>query len=190
MICTGNDQQLAERGAGVAVFKRHAQRNEVVVLAVDQKHRHLGILERLDGGVAAGRGVQSLLAQKIGDDGCCADRKMQVLPHHVLPDRTRRGVGRVGDHAVHRGARMTEVLKQGQYAPMSAADQVIAIFAVSEGYADDLELSDIARFESELIDYVNRSYPEFQDEVLSGKKLSAEQQAKLKECIVNFKKTF
>ena len=91
---------------------------------------------------------------------------------------------------LHRGARMTEVLKQGQYAPMSAADQVIAIFAVSEGYADDLELSDIARFESELIDYVNRSYPEFQDEVLSGKKLSAEQQAKLKECIVNFKKTF
>ncbi len=91
---------------------------------------------------------------------------------------------------LHRGARMTEVLKQGQYAPMSAADQVIAIFAVSEGYADDLELSDIARFESELIDYVNRSYPEFQEEVLSGKKLSAEQQAKLKECIVNFKKTF
>ena len=91
---------------------------------------------------------------------------------------------------LHRGARMTEVLKQGQYVPMSVADQVIAIFAVSEGYADDLELSDIARFESELIDYVNRSYPEFQGEVLSGKKLSADQQAKLKECIVNFKKTF
>ena len=46
---------------------------------------------------------------------------------------------------LHRGARMTEVLKQGQYVPMSAADQVIAIFAVSEGYADDLELSDVAR---------------------------------------------
>ena len=91
---------------------------------------------------------------------------------------------------LHRGARMTEVLKQGQYVPMSAADQVIAIFAVSEGYADDLELSDVARFESELIDYVNRSYPEFQGEVLSGKKLSADQQAKLKECIENFKKTF
>ena len=91
---------------------------------------------------------------------------------------------------LHRGARMTEVLKQGQYVPMNAADQVIAIFAVSEGYADDLELSDVARFESELIDYVNRSYPELRDEVLSGRKLSAEQQAKLKECIVNFKKTF
>ena len=85
---------------------------------------------------------------------------------------------------------MTEILKQGQYAPMNAADQVIEIFAASEGYTDDLELDDIARFGAELVDYVNRSYPEFQDEVLSGKKLSAEQQAKLKECIVNFKKTF
>ena len=91
---------------------------------------------------------------------------------------------------LHRGARMTEILKQGQYVPMSAADQVIAIYAVSEGYTDDLELDAIARFESELIDYVNHSYPEFQAEVLSGKKMSAEQQAKLKECIVNFKKTF
>ena len=91
---------------------------------------------------------------------------------------------------LHRGARMTEVLKQGQYVPMSAADQVIAIIAGSEGYADDLELSDVARFETELFDSVNRSYTEFKGEVLSGKKLSADQQAKLKECIVNFKKTF
>ena len=91
---------------------------------------------------------------------------------------------------LHRGARMTEALKQEQYKPMSAADQVIAIFSVSEGFADDLELSDIGRFETELIDYVNRTYPDFQNIVLSGKKLNAEQQAKLKECIVNFKKSF
>jgi len=103
VIRTGYDEQLAGRGAGIAVFKRHLERDEVVVLAVNEQDRNIGIFERLDGGVAAGRGVQSLLAQKIGDDGRCADRKMQVLPHHVLPDRTRRGVGRVGDHAVHRG---------------------------------------------------------------------------------------
>lgn len=91
---------------------------------------------------------------------------------------------------LHRGARMTEILKQKQYAPMSAADQVIAIFAASEGYTDDVELEDIARFEAELIPYVNRNYPELHDEIMSGKKLNAEQQAKLKECIVKFKETF
>ena len=91
---------------------------------------------------------------------------------------------------LHRGARMTEILKQGQYKPMSAADQVIIIFAGSEGYTDDIELDDIARFESEVIDYVNRNYPELHDEILGGKKLSAEQQKKLRECIEEFKKTF
>jgi len=91
---------------------------------------------------------------------------------------------------LHRGARMTEILKQGQYAPMSAADQVIAIFAASEGYTDDIELTEIARFESEVIDYVNRNYPELHDEILGGKKLNAEQQTKLKACIETFKKTF
>ena len=91
---------------------------------------------------------------------------------------------------LHRGARMTEILKQGQYKPMSAADQVIIIFAGSEGYTDDIELDDIARFETEVIDYVNRNYPELHDEILGGKKLSAEQQKKLSECIEEFKKTF
>ena len=91
---------------------------------------------------------------------------------------------------LHRGARMTEILKQKQYSPMSAADQVIAIFAASEGYTDDIELVDIARFEAEVIDYVNRNYPELNAEILSGKKLSGEQQAKLRGCIEEFKKTF
>ena len=91
---------------------------------------------------------------------------------------------------LHRGARMTEILKQGQYSPMSAADQVIIIFAGAEGYTDDIELGEIARFESEVIDYVNRNYPELHDEILGGKKLSAEQQQKLRECIEAFKKTF
>lgn len=91
---------------------------------------------------------------------------------------------------LHRGARMTEILKQKQYAPMSAADQVIAIFAASEGYTDDIELEDVARFEAELIPFVNRNYPELNTEIMSGKKLNAEQQTKLRETIVKFKETF
>ena len=91
---------------------------------------------------------------------------------------------------LHRGARMTEILKQGQYCPMSAPDQVIAIFAASEGYTDDIELADIARFEAEVIEYVNRNYPELNGEIMSGKKLNADQQAKLRACIEAFKRTF
>ena len=91
---------------------------------------------------------------------------------------------------LHRGDRMTELLKQGQFAPMEAADQVVSIFAASEGYADDVELADIARFEKELLDHVHSSYPEIKDQIMTGKKLSAEQLEKLRSVIAEFKKNF
>ena len=91
---------------------------------------------------------------------------------------------------LHRGDRMTELLKQGQFAPMEAADQVVSIFAASEGYADDVELEDIARFEKELLDHIHSSYPEVKDQVMSGKKLSKEQLEKLRSVIAEFKKDF
>ena len=91
---------------------------------------------------------------------------------------------------LHRGDRMTELLKQGQYKPMAAPDQVIAIFAANSGYADDVELKDIARFEAALIPYVNEHYPTLDDEILSGKKLSEQQLKKLRRVIEEFKESF
>ena len=87
-----------------------------------------------------------------------------------------------------RGDRMTELLKQPCYSPMDAADQVISIFAASEGYADDVEVRDIAEFEKALIPYVNKHYPALHDEILSGKKLSNESIEKLRTVIEEFKK--
>jgi len=53
-----------------------------------------------------------------------------------------------------RGERVVETLKQGQYSPMPVEDQVLVIFAVTEGHADSIETSDMAAFEAGLIDYV------------------------------------
>ena len=89
---------------------------------------------------------------------------------------------------LHRGDRMTELLKQPCYSPMDAADQVISIFAASEGYADDVEVKDIAEFEKELIPYVNKHYPELHDEILGGKKLGKESQDRLRAVIEEFKR--
>ena len=88
---------------------------------------------------------------------------------------------------LHRGDRMTELLKQGQYAPMDAADQVVVLFAANEGYADDVALKDIAAFEKDLIHYVRRHLPKLDDEIMSGKKLSEESLRRLRECIEEFK---
>ena len=90
---------------------------------------------------------------------------------------------------LHRGDRMTELLKQPCYSPMEASDQVISIFAASEGYADDVEVKDIAAFEKALIPYVNKHYPELRGEILSGRKLSKESLEKLRAVFEDFKKS-
>ena len=90
---------------------------------------------------------------------------------------------------LHKGARMTELLKQKQYSPMEAADQVISIFAVNEGYADDVELKDIQRFEEGLIEYVKNHAADLRSEIMSGGKMSAEQIERLRAVILAFKQT-
>ena len=91
---------------------------------------------------------------------------------------------------LHRGDRMTELLKQPQYCPMDAADQVISIFAANNGFADDVELKDIARFEAALIPYVNEIDPALHNEILSGAKLSRERLDSLRALIGAFKESF
>ncbi|GAA4834211.1 F0F1 ATP synthase subunit alpha [Luteimicrobium xylanilyticum] len=55
-----------------------------------------------------------------------------------------------------RGARLTELLKQGQYSPYPVEDQVASIWAGTKGKLDDVPLEDVRRFESELLDYLRR----------------------------------
>ena len=73
---------------------------------------------------------------------------------------------------------------------MDAADQIVSIFAASEGYLDDIDLRDCARFEAELLPYVHRRYPEFASAISAGGKMSTEQVARLRTCIETFKKAF
>ena len=91
---------------------------------------------------------------------------------------------------LERGAHMTELLKQPQYAPMDAADQVTAIFAAAEGYTDEIALTDVARFEAGLVETVRKACPALSDEIHSGKKLSAERLTELRGIIEDYKETF
>lgn len=56
-----------------------------------------------------------------------------------------------------RGARLTELLRQPQYTPYAVEEQVVSIWAGTNGYLDDVEVSDVLRFEKEFIDYLRRS---------------------------------
>lgn len=73
-----------------------------------------------------------------------------------------------------RGSRMTELLKQPQYAPMDAADQVAVLFAAGEGYTDSIAVEDVPHYADALLARIHRTYPELHALVHSGKKLPPE----------------
>ncbi len=61
---------------------------------------------------------------------------------------------------LNRGARLTELLKQGQYAPLSVQQQVLILFAATNGFVDALPVSAVRRYESELYAYVDSQHPQ------------------------------
>ncbi len=75
-----------------------------------------------------------------------------------------------------RGQRMQEILKQPQYVPMSLADQVIAIFAGTNGFADQVPVDKMVAWQAELLRYMEASYPEIVKEI-SEKKIITDDDA-------------
>lgn len=88
-----------------------------------------------------------------------------------------------------RGARLTELLRQPQYTPYAVEDQVVSIWAGTNGYLDDVEVSDVLRFEIEFLDHLRRSTSVLQDIAASGK-LEDETVNALKTAIADFKAGF
>ncbi len=90
-----------------------------------------------------------------------------------------------------RGQRLTEILKQGQYAPVPVAEQVLAIWATNEGYLDDVEIKDVRRFEKELIEFVKGQHAEALNKLSTVKDLKNEEvKGLVKKAVEAFKRTF
>ena len=87
------------------------------------------------------------------------------------------------------GSRMTELLKQPRFKPMSVADQVLVLFAGNKGYLDDLELADVVPFRNGLMDYMNGAYGKLLAQI-GDSKLSDELAAQLETAIKDFKAEF
>jgi F-type H+-transporting ATPase subunit alpha len=89
-----------------------------------------------------------------------------------------------------RGERTVEVLKQGQYVPMSVEDQVIVIYALTNGFLDDIEVKDILKFESQYIEYIRTSHPEIIEEIKNKKDIDEKLSNNLDKAISRFKEGF
>jgi F-type H+/Na+-transporting ATPase subunit alpha len=86
-----------------------------------------------------------------------------------------------------RGARTVEILKQGQYTPMPVEQQVMIIFAVSNGYIDDVDVAKVREWEAGFHEYMKAQFPQIGDRIRKEKVVSKETEAELKRAIEQYK---
>ena len=91
---------------------------------------------------------------------------------------------------LNRGSKLTELLKQKQYSPMTVAEQVISVFCGVKGYLDDIDLKDVASFESKIIEKCKSEKPEIIESIQSSGKLEEDKEKSLVELITQLKETF
>ena len=84
------------------------------------------------------------------------------------------------------GERIVEVLKQGENAPLKVTDQVMIIFAVTNGFVDDIPVEALSKFESELFKFIDANYPQLSEKIMANKDFTTD----LSSAINEFKKTF
>ncbi len=88
---------------------------------------------------------------------------------------------------ITRGERIVEILKQGQYEPLSLGKQIMIIFAGVNGYLDDLTVEEVRRFEALFFAYISRAMPSLEGDIEKAGDLSTENSEVLKETIRKFK---
>jgi len=89
-----------------------------------------------------------------------------------------------------RGARLVELLKQPQYSPFPVEEQVVSIWAGSNGHLDDVPIEDISRFETDFLDYLRRSHAGILQTIRESLALSEDTITALKDAIGEFRKGF
>jgi F-type H+-transporting ATPase subunit alpha len=89
-----------------------------------------------------------------------------------------------------RGARLVELLKQPQYRPFPVEEQVVSIWAGSNGYLDDVPVDDIGRFETDFLDYLRRSHAGILQTIRESLALAEDTVTALKDAVEEFRKGF
>jgi len=91
---------------------------------------------------------------------------------------------------IERGKRMVELLKQDQYVPMTMVDQVMVLFAATQGFIDDIPVESVKKFEQEFLRYINDRKADIKKEIGEKKAIDDALKAKLISAVEDFKKGF
>ncbi|WP_276690981.1 MULTISPECIES: F0F1 ATP synthase subunit alpha [Acidaminococcus] len=89
-----------------------------------------------------------------------------------------------------RGARVTEMLKQGQYQPLSMAQEVVSLYAVNNGFLDEVPVEDVTRYEHEMLGYLNNHCSIILTRLEKEQKLTDDLKEELDEALDDFGKMF
>jgi F-type H+-transporting ATPase subunit alpha len=91
---------------------------------------------------------------------------------------------------LHRGERLVELLKQGQYKPLSVVEQIVSIFAGVRGLVDDIPVGEVQKFESGLLNFMADKHKALMDKIAEAKKLDDETEGLLQAAIEEYKGLF
>jgi F-type H+-transporting ATPase subunit alpha len=89
-----------------------------------------------------------------------------------------------------RGERMVELLKQGQYMPMPVEEQVVVIYAGTNGFVDDYPVGVLGRYETELMSFIKSRKASLLDEIRNTGKIEGDTEKQLRDALTEFAKQF
>ena len=148
-----------------------------------------GIRPAMNAGISVSRvggAAQTKIIKKLGGGirlALAQYRELQAFAQFAsdLDDATRK--------QLEHGMRVTELMKQKQYAPLSVAEMGLVIFAAEKGFLDDVELKKINDFEAALLSYTNAEHKSLMTRINESGDFNGEIEAGLKEVIEQFKAT-
>jgi F-type H+/Na+-transporting ATPase subunit alpha len=91
---------------------------------------------------------------------------------------------------LNRGARLVELLKQGQYQPLAVEQQVVIIYAGTNGFVDELPIAALKKYEQELFSFISSKHPDVFTDILKKRELDSDLRAKLTKALGEFKGVF
>jgi F-type H+-transporting ATPase subunit alpha len=91
---------------------------------------------------------------------------------------------------LNRGARLTELLKQGQFSPLPVEEQVVSIFAGVRGYLDRIPVNAVGRFEREYLDEVKANHPQVLEAIRTDREIKEGTEKQLVAVLDDFTKKF
>ena len=89
-----------------------------------------------------------------------------------------------------KGARLVELLKQGQYVPVPVEKQVVSVYIATNNYLESIELNDIKRFEAEFLEYVELKYPQIYSNIRTDKEMKEETSGLINKAVTEFIEKF